>query len=233
VLAYQFGAGSPRARQTPKLAPSHATLSSRQEDPKFTASLDAVLADVGIAVSRIPPRVPTAKRQQTSASPSGSATATTRLPELLLVEILRLHLATAPAVQRGWVAALHDPVLSPAIALMHNFPERRWTVPELARATAVSRSVLDARFRQMLGRSPIRYLTEWRMRGAPRGLRRRGGVQSSVQARPRVTAGTLARRALAAEASRGRRRTAARAGKLTLLCPAPAANDGCKSLRRA
>jgi AraC-like DNA-binding protein len=29
--------------------------------------------------------------------------------------------------------------------------------------TAVSRSVLDDRFRQVLGRSPIRYLTEWRM----------------------------------------------------------------------
>ncbi|MDQ6849983.1 MAG: hypothetical protein M3070_08435 [Actinomycetota bacterium] len=34
---------------------------------------------------------------------------------------------------------------------------------ELAKSAAVSRSLLDARFRQMLGRSPIRYLTEWRM----------------------------------------------------------------------
>ena len=29
--------------------------------------------------------------------------------------------------------------------------------------TAVSRSVLDNRFRQVLGQSPIRYLTQWRM----------------------------------------------------------------------
>lgn len=88
---------------------------------------------------------------------------TTRLPELVLIEVLRAHLATAPAVDRGWIAALGDPVLAPALALMHNAPAQRWTVAELASGAAVSRSALDERFRQVLGRSPIRYLTEWRM----------------------------------------------------------------------
>jgi len=87
----------------------------------------------------------------------------TRLPELVLVEVLRLHLASAPAADAGWLAALHDPVLAPALALLHGAPSRRWTVAELAAGAAVSRSVLDERFRQVLGRSPIRYLTEWRM----------------------------------------------------------------------
>jgi AraC-like DNA-binding protein len=87
----------------------------------------------------------------------------TRLPELLLVEVLRLHLTTAPAIEHGWIAALHDPVLAPAMAELHAAPERKWTVAELAASAAVSRSLLDERFRQVLGRSPIRYLTEWRM----------------------------------------------------------------------
>jgi AraC-like DNA-binding protein len=87
----------------------------------------------------------------------------TKLPELLLVEILRLHLATAPAADNGWIAAFHDPVLAPAMAELHAAPERKWTVAELAASAAVSRSLLDERFRQVLGRSPIRYLTEWRM----------------------------------------------------------------------
>ncbi len=87
----------------------------------------------------------------------------TRLPELVLIEVLRMHLATAPAVDRGWLAALHDSVLAPALALLHAAPERKWTVAELASGAAVSRSLLDDRFRQVLGRSPIRYLTEWRM----------------------------------------------------------------------
>ena len=87
----------------------------------------------------------------------------TRLPELVLIEVLRVHLSTAPAADHGWIAALRDPVLAPALSLLHNAPERGWTVKELASEAAVSRSLLDERFRRLLGRPPIRYLTEWRM----------------------------------------------------------------------
>jgi AraC-like DNA-binding protein len=86
-----------------------------------------------------------------------------QLPALLLAEVLRLHLASAPAAERGWLAALRDPVLAPALAELHRAVDRRWTVADLAAAACVSRSVLDERFRQTLGRSPIRYLTDWRM----------------------------------------------------------------------
>jgi AraC-like DNA-binding protein len=87
----------------------------------------------------------------------------TQLPTLLLYEVLRLHLATAPAADHGWLAALRDPVLAPALAELHRAPERKWTVADLASAANVSRSVLDERFRVVLGRSPIRYLTDWRL----------------------------------------------------------------------
>src|SRR5689334_10084833 len=88
---------------------------------------------------------------------------TMRLPELVLIDVLRVHLASAPAADAGWLAALRDPVLAPALSLLHADPARKWTVADLAASAAVSRSVLDDRFRQVLGRSPIRYLTEWRM----------------------------------------------------------------------
>ena len=81
----------------------------------------------------------------------------------MLTEVLRIHLATAPMAEHGWIAALQDQVLAPAMAQLHAAPQRKWTVPELASTVAVSRSVLDQRFRDVLGRSPIRYLTEWRM----------------------------------------------------------------------
>lgn len=87
----------------------------------------------------------------------------TRIPELLLCEVLRIHLATAPAAEHGFLAALRDPVLSLALAHLHAEPAAKWTVTELASRVAVSRSQLDNRFRQVLGRSPIRYLTDWRM----------------------------------------------------------------------
>jgi AraC-like DNA-binding protein len=95
-----------------------------------------------------------------SAPPDG---ASTRLPELLLIEMLRLHLASAPSAEHGWISALRDPVLAPALACLHASPELDWTVSELAHRAAVSRSLLDQRFREVLGLSPIRYLAEWRM----------------------------------------------------------------------
>jgi AraC-like DNA-binding protein len=92
-----------------------------------------------------------------------------QVPELLLVEVLRAHLASAPASERGLLRALRDPVLAPALAAIHGEPAAKWTVPALAHAALVSPSLLDQRFREVLGMPPIRYLTEWRMHVA-RGL---------------------------------------------------------------
>jgi hypothetical protein len=61
----------------------------------------------------------------------------TRLPELVLITVLQAHLATAPAADHGWLAALRDPVLAPALAQLHAAPERRWTVPASAAGPAV------------------------------------------------------------------------------------------------
>jgi AraC-like DNA-binding protein len=119
--------------------------------PRGSAGPDWVRANIDFALA------------QADASPLGPDAVTTRLPEMLLVEVLRQHLATAPAADHGWLAALGDPVLNPALSALHEDPARKWTVTDLARVAAVSRSGLDDRFRQVLGRSPIRYLTEWRM----------------------------------------------------------------------
>jgi AraC-like DNA-binding protein len=94
---------------------------------------------------------------------SGADPVARRLPELLLIEVLRLHLSTVPADQGGWLAALRDPVVGPAMARLHADPRRKWTVADLAGQLAVSRSLLDERFRKLLGRAPIRYLTDWRL----------------------------------------------------------------------
>ncbi|MGE5225665.1 MAG: AraC family transcriptional regulator [Planctomycetaceae bacterium] len=98
-----------------------------------------------------------------SSGASRSDTTSTRLPELLLTEMLRVHLASAPSAGRGWINALRDPALAPALACLHADPARAWTVSQLAHEAAVSRSLLDQRFREVLGLSPIRYLTQWRM----------------------------------------------------------------------
>jgi len=116
-------------------------------------------------------------------SERGSGIRSTKLPEMLLVEVLRLHLANAPASERGWLAGLRDPLLARAMKAIHTAPERKWTVDDLAKEAAVSRSSLDDRFRTVLGLSPIRYVNEWRMR-----------VAQDLLATTEVTVAAIARR---------------------------------------
>lgn len=92
----------------------------------------------------------------------GGAPLTARMPELLLIEALRLH-SEADTSDSGWLAAINDAVVSRALALLHAEPAHRWTVEELACRAATSRSVLDEKFRRRLGQSPMRYLAEWRI----------------------------------------------------------------------
>ena len=109
-----------------------------------------VLASIGYALA------------QTSASGT-RLSGPVQIPQSLLVEVLKLHLASAPATTQGWLRAIRDPILGVALAAMHSAPDRHWTVEELARESRTSASVLDERFREVLGLAPIRYLTGWRM----------------------------------------------------------------------
>lgn len=103
-------------------------------------------------------------------SRSGGVTAMDHVTGLLLREALRLH-AENNLEAGGWLAATSDPVISRALKLLHDDPARDWTAEELARRANTSRSVLGARFKALLGQSPIRYLVEWRMQIAADLLR--------------------------------------------------------------
>lgn len=84
-----------------------------------------------------------------------------RLTELLFVEVVQAQLAEGSVV--GWLAGVRDPLVSRALAALHDAPGRAWTVEALARQVGASRSALAQRFRDTVGLSPIRYLTAWRM----------------------------------------------------------------------
>jgi AraC-like DNA-binding protein len=57
------------------------------------------------------------------------------------------------------------------VSVVHANPERNWTVGELAREAATSRSVLAQRFTELVGESPMRYLAGWRIQLAKQLLR--------------------------------------------------------------
>lgn len=86
-----------------------------------------------------------------------------KLAEALFVEVLRLSVAERVPGRTGWVAGMGDRIVGAALAALHRSPSRNWTLDELARASGSSRSALAERFQQLVGVSPIQYLTQWRM----------------------------------------------------------------------
>ncbi|MBD0380974.1 AraC family transcriptional regulator [Paenibacillus sedimenti] len=94
-----------------------------------------------------------------------------RLTELLFIQVIRVWIDRQTQATDGWVAALRDQPVSTALGLIHQYPERSWTVEELAMAAALSRSSFSARFTRLVGEPPIKYLTRWRMYKATRLLK--------------------------------------------------------------
>ena len=93
-----------------------------------------------------------------------------RLLEVLLIETLR---ATAgPMAPPGLLRGLADDHLAVALRRMHDRPTHAWTVAELAREAALSRSTFFERFRREVGVAPMEYLLGWRMALAKDLLRR-------------------------------------------------------------
>jgi AraC-like DNA-binding protein len=104
----------------------------------------------------------------------------TRLLEVLLIEALRSTSGTAASP--GLVRGLADGRLAAAIRQMHESPTRPWTVAQLAKEAALSRSAFFERFSRALGVAPMEYLLAWRMALAKNLLlRREGGVAEVAQ----------------------------------------------------
>jgi transcriptional regulator GlxA family with amidase domain len=87
------------------------------------------------------------------------------------VYLLRAWLTEQRNAGEGWARALYDPTVGGALALIHRDPARPWSVASLAHAVGVPRATFSRRFTALTGRSPIAYVTDWRMSVAARLLR--------------------------------------------------------------
>ena len=87
-----------------------------------------------------------------------------QLATMMLVQALRLHLADGSKDGVGWMFALADKRLGAAIGAIHADPARRWTLQALAERAGMSRSTFALKFKQKVGKSPMEYVTQWRMR---------------------------------------------------------------------
>lgn len=111
----------------------------------------------------------------------GVAVVLRRLTELLFIHAIRLWIDQQAEASVGWVKALRDQPISAALGLMHQAPAHKWTVKELAAATALSRSAFSARFTELVGEPPMTYLTRWRMLRATRLLKNEVSIETITE----------------------------------------------------
>src|SRR5689334_5129842 len=153
---------------------------SRPFNP-LIAALPKVIVIPGAAggfLSQFPQQVVAESR----AGRVGSETMLTRMAELMFVEVVRRHVEQMSPGQTGWLAGLRDPVVGPAIAQLHARPAHPWTLDELARVIASSRSVLAERFTRAVGVAPMSYLTQWRVQLAAERLVRGSAKVAAIGA---------------------------------------------------
>lgn len=103
---------------------------------------------------------------------AGFAGILARLADVVAAFIVRAWVECGCGDASGWIAALRDPRLGRVIVAIHRDPGRDWTLPELAAEMGSSRSVLAERFLAVTGMTPVRYLTEMRMRLAAQWIGR-------------------------------------------------------------
>jgi len=102
-------------------------------------------------------------RQELREPQPGGFLVAQHLADMMLVQALRQHLIEGPKGGVGWLFALSDKQMGAAITAMHADPARRWTLEALAECAGMSRSTFALKFKETVGKSPMDYLTRWRM----------------------------------------------------------------------
>ena len=105
----------------------------------------------------------------TASSAPGAEAVLTRVADTMLTQALRLELASSDGLQPR---ALRDPHIGAAVHLIHSRPHERWTLEKLAAEVGYSRSGFASRFRELVGESPMAYVTRTRLAVAATLLQR-------------------------------------------------------------
>jgi AraC-like DNA-binding protein len=110
----------------------------------------------------------------------GRALVLNHLTPIMLLQILRIHLASMPKGKRDWLTAISDPQLSKVFEKMHSQYQRPWSLDSLAKVAGLSRSGFALSFKKKVGLAPLDYLTNWRMQIACNLLRENDHTIASV-----------------------------------------------------
>jgi AraC-like DNA-binding protein len=101
-------------------------------------------------------------RQECLVTRPGFVAVAARLMDLLFIQILRAAI-TQPTANIGFLAGLSDDHIGRALAAIHSNPAGPWTVAKLAAEARHSRTIFAARFKQLVGLTPMQYTNQWRI----------------------------------------------------------------------
>ena len=87
------------------------------------------------------------------------------------MHILRAWLTTQDHGDPSWLRALRDSQIAAALARLHAYPDRPWTIESIAAEVAMSRAAFARRFTSLVGEAPLAYLARWRLNLAAQRLR--------------------------------------------------------------
>ena len=94
----------------------------------------------------------------------GMDAAINQLAYVLFIHVLRAEMSRG--LKHGLLNALMDSKIGYVLNQIHANPGDDWTVERLARRCGMSRSNFAHRFNRLVGMTPMRYVTEWRMQEA-------------------------------------------------------------------
>ena len=111
-----------------------------------------------------------------------AATVMGHLGSVLFIQAVRAALADEAVGGAGWLGALGDPHVGPALRAIHTTPAWPWTVEALGREAGLGRSAFASRFRAAVGEPPMQHLARWRAYRAARLLRADATLAEAAEA---------------------------------------------------
>jgi len=93
----------------------------------------------------------------------GQAAVLDRLLDMLLIAIVRKWLERRETRDMPWYEAKGDRLVGRVLKMIHQNPAQAWTLQTLASKVGVSRAALAKRFQDVVGQSPMAFLTQWRL----------------------------------------------------------------------
>ncbi len=132
--------------------------------PKIMLTSDLAATDPAI------PHLLDAMAREVEMDRVGAAGILARLADVLTATLIRAWVEHGCGESSGWLAAVRNPDIGRVLAAIHLDPSRDWTVADLARFMGASRSGFAARFAEVVGETPARYVARVRMHQARRWL---------------------------------------------------------------